>query len=490
MLTATHVPRNRDTGREYAVRRPWLWASAIAASSVASSIGLRLFWRGDALPGMGLVLASHGKRLWADLGWRAVPLTLYQVRHFWLPSNAWTLPYGLVPGWLAYRWPWLYWQVVLMFVTWVTTLIVLMAASGWSLRDLRGLTIALLCWGASPILLSMSVEVFPWASGMLPCALAVLIAVKWSERPAAGATTRSKWMGRLLVIGGAALTCELAWHTYEIAKSSVGLVWLLAAIMMPRLDWVVRLGWGTVGGLELVDMSIWHHTPNTHAFLWGNAGAGVGILPALRHAWAMLAVPVPMYAFLIVAGAAALFYARPFFGALWLVHLGTVLALAAAGPNLLRARRFILVEGTSILLVLDAFHRAPRWVRHATFAWLAFANVVSINDAVVFFRNPAPRFSLPAVESWEGNGLIDRVIVAQARATIQRVRNHVPVTLAYPKQGDEITNPGALLDRVYLAVSDADFRRYVTVTGRPDCDYGCRIPGCNADPTCRQSERE
>ena len=119
--------------------------------------------------------------------------------------------------------------------------------------------------------------------------------------------------------------------------------------------------------------------------------------------------------------------------------------------------------------------------------WLAIANVFSIHDAVVFFRNPAPWFSLPAVESSAGNGIIDRATVTQAREAVQQVRQHVPVTLAYPPSPD-LTNPVALLDRVYLAVGDDDFRRYVTVTGQPDCVYGCRIPGCDADPACRQGE--
>jgi hypothetical protein len=118
-------------------------------------------------------------------------------------------------------------------------------------------------------------------------------------------------------------------------------------------------------------------------------------------------------------------------------------------------------------------------------------SAVSINDTVVFFRNPAPAFSLPAVESSEGNGVIDRAIVTQARDVIQQVRDPVPVTLAYPPNATaDLVNPAALWDRVYLSVSDEDFRRYVTVTGTPDCAYGCRIPGCNADSTCRKLERE
>src|ERR1043166_1222499 len=105
-VTSDHQDPAVDVGpraeMKVGLKQPWLGAGLLVACSVAYSIGLRIFCRGDGLPGMGLLLASHGKRLWADLGWRAVPLTIYQVRHFWLPSNAWTLLYGLVPGWLAY----------------------------------------------------------------------------------------------------------------------------------------------------------------------------------------------------------------------------------------------------------------------------------------------------------------------------------------------------------------------------------------------------
>src|SRR5439155_8052893 len=69
------------------------------------------------------------------------------------------------PGYLARLWPWEYWVHVLVFVTFASTLWTILRAADLPLRD-GG--ILLLGWGASPMLLSHSVEGYPWASAFLP----------------------------------------------------------------------------------------------------------------------------------------------------------------------------------------------------------------------------------------------------------------------------------------------------------------------------------
>ena len=103
--------------------------------------------------------------------WGAVREAFYQNRHFWLPFSVYSVPYSLIPGYLARLWPWEYWVHVLVFVTFASTLWTILRAADLPLRD-GG--ILLLGWGASPMLLSHSVEGYPWASAFLPpCACAL-----------------------------------------------------------------------------------------------------------------------------------------------------------------------------------------------------------------------------------------------------------------------------------------------------------------------------
>jgi hypothetical protein len=106
----------------------------------------------------------------------------------------------------------------------------------------------------------------------------------------------------------------------------------------------------------------------------GGAGTGVGLVQAVRllpdgimrlgaamFGSGSLIIPV-----LEVAGGLALWWVRPArwaLAALWAAQFGLVLLLAAAGtsadPSLLRARRFLVVEGFSIAAVLCAGREAP-----------------------------------------------------------------------------------------------------------------------------------
>src|SRR5262249_2329276 len=155
----------------------------------------------------------------------------------------------------------------------------------------------------------------------------------------------------------------------ELGKTA-GTVLLACAVFAPRADRWHRLAWAIAGATQLA--AAWWLWPsaNTFAFGYGNVGAGVGLL----HAWRELPAGIARLAAaltgwkplippaLTIAGALALYWAGPARGVLsvaWVTQLGFVLFLAAAGPDLLRARRFEVVEGLSIAAVLAAGRVAP-----------------------------------------------------------------------------------------------------------------------------------
>src|SRR5207302_97420 len=134
--------------------------------SVAVSLAIRVVERGPYVSGWALVAPTQGHLLASTRPvWGAVSEAFYQNRHFWLPFSVYSVPYSLIPGYLGRLWPWEYWVHVLVFVTFASTLWTILRAADLPLRD-GG--ILLLGWGASPILLSHSVEGYPWASAFLP----------------------------------------------------------------------------------------------------------------------------------------------------------------------------------------------------------------------------------------------------------------------------------------------------------------------------------
>jgi hypothetical protein len=131
-----------------------------------------------------------------------------------------------------------------------------------------------------------------------------------------------------------------------------------------------RFSWLTTG-----DAYWWHQSSNLLVFRRGSLGAGMGIQHAFpfvftgaaevfRQVYVTQAMALPI---LLTAGALSLVVLRQhraFLTALWLAQLALVILLAASGADLLRARRFLLVEGMSLVVLLAALRTVgPAWRR-------------------------------------------------------------------------------------------------------------------------------
>ena len=449
----------------------------LALASVAVSLAVRVWFRGVDVPGWDLLLTVEGQDLLATGGfWAALRETLVQVRIFWLPPAAYSVPYGLVPGALTLWWPGLFWQPLVVFLAWMATLALLLVAMGWPLRSARGWTLALLAWGASPALLSYAVEGYPWGAGMLPHALVLAIVFARSFR---------RWWVTLPAL---VLAWELPWHGYELGKTA-GTTLVLAAALAPEAEWFRRLAWAVTGAAQQVAV-VWRWpSSNIIAFGRGNSGAGVGLLHAwpllpggvARLAHAMTGNPPLIVPVLAVAGMLALWWAGPARAVLvatWAFQLGLVLLLAAGqqeGEDLLRARRFLLVDGLSVAAVLAAGRNGRASVRGLLIAFLLAGNAWALWDLARFVTAPRgpTAFTLPGVFSAEGVGLVDRPAVAWAEGLARRARAGERVVVLHG-QGcptENLTNPTGVLERLYLRLGHAAFRARVVALGVPHPRY-------------------
>jgi hypothetical protein len=453
---------------------------AVGAASVLVALALRIWHRGVNLPGWDYLLATEGQYLLATRGWwGALRETFVQTRFFFLQPAAYSVPYGLVPGALTLAAPWLFWQPLVVAVLWLVTLSLFLRATGWPLTSARAVGFTLMAWGAWPAGLSYAVEGYPWASCLLPYALALLVVLHPRFRQSVGLTAL-----------GAALAYEIPWHTYELGKT-VGCVFVLAALLERGVRWPVRALWFLAAVVQISDAYWWHLSTNLRAFSQGNVGAGIGILHAFprmvagavevfRQVYVTQTMALPI---LVTAGALSLFVLRRhrlFLTALWLAQVGLVVLLAAsgaAGPDpLLRARRFLLVEGMSLVVLLAALHTAgPLW-RGSIIALLLVGNAWALRQLAVFMRDAAPlRLSLPAVESGEGVGLIDVPAIAWAEGLAARAAAGERIVLLHSQDcpTEDFGNPVGTLERLYLALGHERFVRSIVAFAAPGCRYVC-----------------
>jgi hypothetical protein len=456
-------------------RRALAGGLALGLISVTVSLAVRLIHRGPYYPGWDLVAPTQGQFLAATRSvWDAVAEAFYQNRHYELPFSLYSVPYSLIPGYLGRLWPSEYWAHVLSLLTFVLTLLVILRVADLPLREAG---VLLLGWGASPMLLSLAVTGYPWASAFLPHALALWIAT--SRRLA------RHWIATLVCC---LLVNELSWHAYELGKT-VSVVFFAAALLQPAVPLPVRAVWVVAAALQLTETLFIHPTANVGAFAF-QASGGWGIVhPSLPLAVTGMGTVVRAIAggeldlpVVFVAGVLSFFFFRRnrmLLLVLVLLQLGLVVLLAMYGPQLLRPRRFIMVDCYCLVALACAWREGGPGLRRLLVGALVAGNFWQAYVLYRFTRLPIPRpgigFTVPYVESGEGVGLVAFSGVDWAQELEARVEAGKRLFLVYNFDcyRESFTNPEALLERLYLALGHERFVRSVFVFGSKACRYSC-----------------
>jgi len=427
---------------------PWVLSLGVLAASIA----VRVWHRGDYIPGWDVLGAAQGlvlvsTRTPAEIfEWYRVSARSPAV--FW---NLYGLPSVLLPGMLASVWPWQFWNHAVVLALSAVVLWLTASAFGLGRRDAWVVPLA---WSTSSTVVSQSVAGLPYLTCLVPHALAVWTVLRLSARPL---TT--------VVLAGVVFLVGL--QVQELGRTAC-LVFLAATVAAPG-RWPTRLVWLAAGVLMMLD-SVRHPTANTQFF------SDIGV-PALRDVVAALGgvasrlfvapsldLPVPFVAALValVALRRTGWLWRLLFGA----QLALVVVLELKRPGGVWPRRFLLVDLYALLPVVALFAqwRAAGRTRAAAalVGLLALGAAWQLADTVAFARRPFPlerwAFTLPFADT-----TVDYQVTLEDGVWTRRMLDEAQagrkLILAYnfSSYNENATNPSGIPERLYVGLGHRRF---------------------------------
>jgi hypothetical protein len=469
-------------------RRNGLWLLGIGVASVAASLTVRVVHRGAYFSGWDLVAATQGHFLASTLSFSdAIRHVWYQNRHFWLPFPIYSVPFALTAGYLERLLPWLYWDHLLSLVSFVATLVLIAAATGLPWQRFGAL---LLAWGASSTLLSYSVVGYPWVSGFVPHALALYVVMN-----------RHLHTRPLLTACLAALAAESCWHVYQAGRTA-SLVFLAALVFFRRVPLTTRAIWLAAAAVQIIEAGLIHTSSSPPVYQlhgWEVAGldaVGVpffgerlghldaalvwkGVEQFSAHLWSFFDLPTVW----LLGATSFAFFRRDRWFLLSLLLFNTALLVFIAIPvgvttgDALRPRRFIAIEGYSLVAIASMMREAGPAARRAFVALLLLGNVWQGVNLAQFVHRPRAEveFPMPYMSSSEGVGLVSHTQVDVSRALLARVEAGERILLLYNFScyAENLTNPQGIIERLYLSLGHERFVRSVLVFGSSNCRYSC-----------------
>lgn len=439
----------------------------LALLGVAASLLYRAWNRGPYYPGWDILGPAQGLQVLST----SPPLEALArlargagAFRYWNSTDS--LPYTLVPGALGRLWPSEFWAHWLTLALVVLSLWLILRFSGLGARQAWVLGLA---WGASSSLLSFSVAGYPYATGFLPHALALVIVT-------------SPWLrARPLVSLVAALAAtELSWHVYEAGKTLV-VVLVLAALIERSAPLATRAGWLLASAVQVARVLSRRGFNVDYVIAGTDTGPRALAVAAGRVLEALAGgVDLPL---VVPLGLLALVFVRRH---RWLLLGGvasqvlTVALAAALDPAAIRPRRLLTTTFYCLTALAVFFAQSSpgagrrRLLRSALLTALLAGNLWQMADLWLFFRVPPAGRTQPLPYTFSPD---DYFVAAGATDMAREVRAQVDrgrrVVLLYNLNSETIADPEALLERVYLNIGQRRFERQVLVFGHRRCRYDC-----------------
>ncbi|MFI5183812.1 MAG: hypothetical protein ACHQNV_05405 [Vicinamibacteria bacterium] len=454
----------------FGVRRKILFkclGPILAFASLALSLLVRVSLRGDDYAGWDLLGPAYGLYMLSTLPFFTA---LRQLAHavvdfgFWNHTNS--LLFTFIPGVLTQLWPWEYWGHLVNFVLVVATFRVIQKVARLPGDQTWLLALA---WASSPALLSFAVSGYPYATGFLPHALALLVVTRprLQERPLA---TLLACLGIL----------ALSWNVYESGKTFF-VVLVLASILERSAPSRVRAVWIFVALLQVAFISV-DRGRNvalvvSHLSPTGPLRTAGHLLPRFLGTHLDLPILVPLGVLaLLVSGR----YRALVTGCLAFQVAAVVLLADMSGGDLF-PRRYLTITYYAIVAVAVAWtHVLPASrlpFRKIVLAGLVAGNVWQWADLALFFQTPAAERvePLPFTQAPDYSVFPHEVdFVRTVRAEIDAGRE---VVLLHNLSADheDRGNPAGVLERLYLGLGHEGFERSILVFGSRHGRYS-RLP--------------
>jgi hypothetical protein len=459
----------RRSVSEVTPRRSWL--AVLAGLSVGSALTLRWWHRGHYQTGWEVLATAQGLFMVSTRS--AADLFRFYSDYQHIPSQwiVYSIPVSLLPGWLTSLAPWGYWAHV--------TTMAMVALSLWLLGLALRLSggqwwLLLLCWGASPALLSFTATGFAYISSIVPYAVAIWVVFRW----------QTSVVGTLLL---ALLAVGLAWQVQELGRT-VFLVFAAAAVLLPAVPWRIRVVWLAVAGLQYW-LATTYLNGDTSLFLAMRLpppGELPGHLAAFaRYLFVERGVDLPILLTGALLATLAARSGRWFWGALVGVHLGLLFLVAMnngtlQGPMAVWPRRALLFQFVCVGTIVSAL-RAGGALRPWLLALLVAGNAWQLADTVRWasrdldaehrgFFTPLPFTQSPFSTGHDSPNLDSEVrafAVDWSRSLRQQVEQGRKLLVVYnlSSHDENVTDPAAVLDRLYIELGHDRFMENVWVFG-------------------------
>ncbi len=386
---------------------------------------------------------------------------------YWNATNS--LIYTVLPGVLARVWPSPYWAHVLTLLLVVATFAAVWRVSELTLRHAWFLGLA---WCASPALLSFAIAGYPYATGFLPHALALLIVTsRWlRERP-------------LAALLAALAASELSWQLYEAGKT-LTVLFIVGAIVERAAPAATRLAWLAASVLQAARLLL-QRGYNVDYVASGTAAGWPSLLAAARRTAQALARPEVDLPLLVPLAILALPFTRRH---RWLLaaglfsQLATLVLAGAVEPEALRPRRWLTTTFYAIAILAVAFKdsfagggRARALVRRTVVAALAAGGAWQAADAWLFFTVPPAGRTHPLPFTFSKDDYFVAAPVSDLAAEVEsEVAAGRHVVLLYNLSSETPADPAALVERVYLTLGHERFLASVLSFGVRRCRLDCQ----------------
>ena len=456
---------------------------SFAILSVVFSLLVRVVYRGPYYPGWDTLGQAHGLFLVSTQSfWDAFSYIFYSIRHFQCWNHTNSLLYTLIPGYLGSLWPWEYWGHLLTFILFMLTL--------WMIIKLIDLPIweswiIILALGAAPSLLSFSVAGYPYVTGFLPHALALWITLD-----------RRICKNWLLTLFFCLATNELSWHLYELGKT-LFVVFIAAAILHREVPLRTRAVWILTSAIQL-GMVMKYSGANVGSLLYFDQ-LGVHKIASniLSFSYSLFVAQMLDIPVLFVSGIISFFFFknnRRFLLILFIVQIGLVVLLAIKGMDLVRPRRFLVVDFYCMVGIASMFRKSNMVSRFgkipkiALICLLLVGNIWQILNLLHYIKVPIQkqRYPMPYTMS-QADYLIPAPEVDWYLEMRSRVNAGEKLILIYNLSAypENTTDPAGVLERLYLYLGHNRYRDSVFVFGSPlylgseplfgtvQCRYSC-----------------